>query len=302
MLLSEWNSIPDAIEWLTENTNEPWTWKNVVDLFAKSSPETVHVWVPSSTLLTQISPGNIREISFREPLILQLCDAQNFLSDISNCDDFVSASAHSNGMVGAFNSRFRTISPIPAAATRLSKREIHRLANCILYPFVKFVEQVKGGKYPEIIDMLNDREARSDSVTDPAMKTTSQSPPPPPDAPTMPARTENEDESARAGAQVDATDLPKLFDDVGHATLEKMFPSGNCQSWAKLAERACRNGLKDAARNGRGMFNPMQAAKWWLACQKPTGWDWARCLRVLARNLPIRSAHHSNLIDQSKES
>lgn len=83
-----------------------------------------------------------------------------------------------------------------------------------------------------------------------------------------------------------ATDaLARLFDPVTSAALEKMFPAAG--KWTKWVERAARNGLKDS-REGRGAFNPYLAALWFLG-QGESGWDLARCHRVLASNLPARS-------------
>lgn len=84
----------------------------------------------------------------------------------------------------------------------------------------------------------------------------------------------------------DATDsLARMFDPVTAAVLERMFPAGD--KWRDWAERAARNGLKEA-RQGRGLFNPYHAALWFLLQGEP-GWDLVRCHRVLARNLPARS-------------
>lgn len=89
------------------------------------------------------------------------------------------------------------------------------------------------------------------------------------------------------------TEPAALFDPVAPSTLEKMFPDGG--QWANHAERAARNGLS-AAREGRGRFNPYLAAEWWVSNQAPDGWDRARCLRVLANNLPDRSRDEKHLL------
>lgn len=79
--------------------------------------------------------------------------------------------------------------------------------------------------------------------------------------------------------------LADLFDPVKPAVLERMFPARG--KWSEWAERAARNGLKDA-RDGRAAFNPYRAALWFLQ-QGEAGWDLARCHRVLVNNLPARS-------------
>ena len=90
--------------------------------------------------------------------------------------------------------------------------------------------------------------------------------------------------------------LAALFDPVKVGQLEAMFPKGQ---WAKYAERALRNGLVNA-RAGRGAFNPLLAAEWWVSSKgpSPSGWDWERCLTVLERNLPARSEEQRGLFPQ----
>ncbi len=84
----------------------------------------------------------------------------------------------------------------------------------------------------------------------------------------------------------DAT-LAQLFDPVRVAALEKMFPDDG--KWTGYAERAKRNGLKEAAKVGPALFNPYRAALWWIDEKAPDKWDLARCRRALANNLPARS-------------
>lgn len=103
-------------------------------------------------------------------------------------------------------------------------------------------------------------------------------------------QTETTDEQTTNAEAFAATDpdaeLAELFDSVRYAQLEKMFPDRG--KWEGYAEHAARNGLKAAAKTGRGLFNPYRAGKWWLS-KGPAEWDWARCLRTLANNLPARS-------------
>lgn len=89
-------------------------------------------------------------------------------------------------------------------------------------------------------------------------------------------------------------ELELLFDPIGTSALDKMF---NCPdgTWKNFAERASRNGLA-AIRGPRRKFNPFLAAQWWLKTQNPPGWDWARCLRALANNLPPRSKDKKHLL------
>lgn len=88
--------------------------------------------------------------------------------------------------------------------------------------------------------------------------------------------------------------LAALFDPVSPAQLDAMFPD---EKWNKYAERAARNEL-DKARQGLRIFNPYLAAQWWLktAKPKPVGWDWSRCARKLANNLPARSLDSKHLL------
>ena len=88
--------------------------------------------------------------------------------------------------------------------------------------------------------------------------------------------------------------LAALFDPLKVAQLETMFPAKG--QWKKYAERAQRNGLIKA-RAGRGVFNPLLAAEWWVSSKgpSPSGWEWERCLKVLERSLPARSAAQRDL-------
>lgn len=86
--------------------------------------------------------------------------------------------------------------------------------------------------------------------------------------------------------------VSKLFDPVTKEALEKMFPANG--QWKNWAERASRNGL-DRARELRATFNPFKAAVWFLEQGEPN-WDLARCKRVLAKNLPLRSQHEAHLL------
>lgn len=87
--------------------------------------------------------------------------------------------------------------------------------------------------------------------------------------------------------------LASLFDPVKVTQLEKMFPTNG--KWKGYAAHAKANGLRDAAKDGYALFNPYLAAKWWIA-KGQNGWDWARCLRTLANNLPARSIDDSPLL------
>lgn len=86
--------------------------------------------------------------------------------------------------------------------------------------------------------------------------------------------------------------VSRLFDPVTKEALEKMFPANG--QWKNWAERASRNGL-DGAREARATFNPFKAALWFLEQGEPN-WDLAKCKRVLAKNLPMRSQHEAYLL------
>lgn len=100
--------------------------------------------------------------------------------------------------------------------------------------------------------------------------------------------------------EIDGTDqdnpearLAALFDGVGAAQLETMFPAEG--QWRKWAGRAHVNGLKEA-RVGRGKFNPYRAALWWLDTKHPMQWSWEQCARRLAKNLPSRSRGSESML------
>ena len=87
--------------------------------------------------------------------------------------------------------------------------------------------------------------------------------------------------------------LAALFDPVTKEALEKTFPANG--QWKIWAERAARNGLRDAAKEGRSMFNPYKAAVWFVN-QGIDGWDLDRCLRTVVKILPARSRNEKFLL------
>uniref|UniRef100_A0ABX1PMP7 Uncharacterized protein n=2 Tax=Aromatoleum anaerobium TaxID=182180 RepID=A0ABX1PMP7_9RHOO len=102
------------------------------------------------------------------------------------------------------------------------------------------------------------------------------------------------DDQKQSDPQDDAdAQLAALFDPVAKEQLEAMFPD---KGWANYADKAASNGLANAARESRAMFNPYRAACWWLSRKAPVGWKWERCARVLANNLPARSLDSRHLL------
>jgi len=96
---------------------------------------------------------------------------------------------------------------------------------------------------------------------------------------------ETGDEAEEDRVSIDE-EIAALFDPVGVEQLEKMFPSKG--AWKTWSAKAKEKGLI-VARAGRAKYNPYIAAFWWMSSRSPEGWDWARCYRVLANNLPRRS-------------
>lgn len=90
--------------------------------------------------------------------------------------------------------------------------------------------------------------------------------------------------------------LSALFDSVPVEALEKMFPASD--KWKSWAEKAKSNGLITAREKRR--FNPYKAAVWFVS-RGMTGWDIARCYRVLANNLPARSLDKRHLLTYTED-
>jgi hypothetical protein len=91
--------------------------------------------------------------------------------------------------------------------------------------------------------------------------------------------------------------LAALFDPLPVEALAKMFFTKNdcaIEQWKKWADKASANRLKDA-RQGRAMFNPYKAGKWFVR-KGAEGWDDARLYRTLKNNLPARSRDDAYLI------
>lgn len=87
--------------------------------------------------------------------------------------------------------------------------------------------------------------------------------------------------------------LAALFDPVPVESLEKMFPAMG--KWRAWADKANANGLKAAAKEQRGTFNPYKAGVWFVS-KGVEGWDNARLNRTLANNLPARSHDDAHLL------
>lgn len=154
MYLSNFNSIPDAIEWLSENTNESWSWKNVIEFFLKMNPETITVNIPIGTPLLRLSPGEIQEVPFSNPVLLEVCNVKDFLEHILMGDNFKDARASPLALICG-SSRFRSSLPIPASAIRLKKIEIHQLEKRFtLYPFRKLVKNLQEGRHPDLAALV----------------------------------------------------------------------------------------------------------------------------------------------------
>lgn len=102
----------------------------------------------------------------------------------------------------------------------------------------------------------------------------------------------NREQPTQTTGQSDDEAAAALFDGVTCAVLEKMFPADG--KWKSWCERAARNGLK-VAKIERKKFNPYKAARFFLD-QGIKDWDWARCKRVLANNLPERSKDQEFLL------
>jgi hypothetical protein len=111
------------------------------------------------------------------------------------------------------------------------------------------------------------------------------------------SETEEQRESEEPATEADS-ELALLFDPVPVEWLATTFPTHSDREksrskWEQFAERAARNGLK-AAREGRGLFNPYKAGMFFVR-QGVVGWNHERVMRVLARNLPPRSADQAHL-------
>jgi hypothetical protein len=97
----------------------------------------------------------------------------------------------------------------------------------------------------------------------------------------------------------DDASLAALFESVRPEMLKKHFsePQGKAnQTWEKWADRAGRNGLKEA-RTATRLLNPYLAALWWLKKKAPNDWTIDRCMRVLANHyLPTKNLDKKHIL------
>lgn len=163
MYLTDWNSVADAIEWLTQIGGDCWSWRSVLDQLAKTDPDTVGVVLRANTKLTQLGPGEIREIMLTHPRMMEVCNVQQFLSDMLMADDLATASASPLALIDS-GSRYRPSTPTPIASLRLRKDQIHRVAALqSLYPWKLLLRSLKQGKQPALAALLSEHSATSES-------------------------------------------------------------------------------------------------------------------------------------------
>ncbi|MFZ6750096.1 hypothetical protein [Undibacterium sp. Ren11W] len=130
MYLSDSNTLSEAAEWLTENKYEPWTWRNVIEKYAEMHSATINVVIPCGARLTKLSPGEVMEIDFLDPCLLEVCNVESFLEDILLGNNLENACARPLALVSSDGSlRYHSVAPIRASAIRLNKMAILRLAD-----------------------------------------------------------------------------------------------------------------------------------------------------------------------------
>jgi hypothetical protein len=167
MYLSEVNTVTDAAAWLSKNSGESWTWRNVLEMFAKTGPESISVVINVGTAIRQSFPDAVDETVFRNPLVLQVCDVNNFLMDILMGDDLDTACAHPLALVIVPSYRFHTISPIRVSSLRLSKQQIYGLAERFtLDPFDKLSTELLEGRRPDLAALMRNRDCVTGSSND----------------------------------------------------------------------------------------------------------------------------------------
>jgi hypothetical protein len=161
-MLTKLNSLNEAAEWLTKETGESWTWKQVISRFTELHPETVHVAISANTPLYQLNQSSEwKETTLTYPILLQVCQVEDFLQQILLGNDLESACGLTGGLISIDGSnRFRKFEPIPATAIRLTSREV---ADILTLPppappseFYGLMEDMRDGKLPKLRELLDD--------------------------------------------------------------------------------------------------------------------------------------------------
>lgn len=159
MYLQEWSTLNEAAIWLSETKDEIWTWKTVLQKFAKSNPISIRVVIPVNTTISEIRSGIVQETTFRSPKPLNVCDIGIFLTDMQEGNDLDSSSAYSIELMDpTSDSRFHLNAPIQAKAVRLSREHVFSLAE--LPPLVEFdslVKEIDLGYFPELKKELDEK-------------------------------------------------------------------------------------------------------------------------------------------------
>jgi hypothetical protein len=164
MYLSNFNSVPDAAEWLSENTHELWSCNDVVRILSEIGTDKVLVNIPPAVLLLKLLSGEISEYVVDNNKIFEICNPIEFLENILMGDDFESACANPSALV-CDAVLYRSPSPISASAIRLTKTAIYRLAeHSPLESFEKLVKEIQKGNQSELATLASEWKVASPSA------------------------------------------------------------------------------------------------------------------------------------------
>lgn len=266
----ERSNVETAARFLAKKTGDEWTPELILDrlwqLLTTHSDglglDTVRVLLPSGWQLQDTLTNE--EISLDRPTEVEVTQAEDLIKQFRLFDDAKTAKGQAAALVLG-NRRFRSAGLIPVSLLRLVPSDLAALANLpereSITPFHDLVADIHAGRLPELAAELdtvackeNLKKPRAAEAVDDDTQV----------SPSAAAATPRAEVPLPAEACADR-DLADLFDPVRKETLQAMFPD---KQWSKYAERADRNGLKEA-RVGRGMFNPYLAAQWWLKKRHP---------------------------------
>ncbi|MGO4416422.1 hypothetical protein AB4Z27_25980 [Cupriavidus sp. KB_39] len=140
--LGKWNSLSDAASYLQDRTGETWTERAIISRLIEIGLDTISVNVAGDIPLMQPYENERQKATpYGYAQLLQVCEVAQFLHELE-----IAGEARPLALVNEAGIRFKTSTPIPSSAVRLSRDEIDQLPT----GFHRLVEAMKRGEYPEL--------------------------------------------------------------------------------------------------------------------------------------------------------
>lgn len=137
--LGSWSSLSEAARYLRSKTGEVWTETAIISRLIEIGIDTICVSVAEDVPLTQPYNKEQQEaVPYGYAQLMQVCGVPQFLHELE-----IAGRARPLGLINEGGTRYKTTTPIPSSAVRLSRHQIDQLQTA----FHCLVAEVAGGKY-----------------------------------------------------------------------------------------------------------------------------------------------------------